>query len=465
MVCEFNQGFYAVVLSSMGLMFDVYDMGVINMIRPALELEFGSMSANQNAMLTSAVLSGGFFGQVCFGVAADILGRRATFVLTTLVMAVGALACSLAQPTTLGLDFYTYFTISRFVMGLGIGGDYPLSALSTVENVDAQSSGFALALVMGGMSVGSILGPCVVIFLTGPCALPQEMVWRATMGFAALIGLLSAILRYCLLEETALYQAAEEAARGSNTEGAPTRGEVASALIKMRYLLAGTTGSWFIYNIAVFGTGLFSTTIFGTSAGMQSATTLLILASAQVPGVLGSLVVVHYLSLRHIQLLGLAAMSICFLLLGVFTDGDDATSVPRSGTLHAICIALFAMQQAFDTMGPGLTTYAVPAQIYPTEVRGLAHGISSAAGKLGAFVGTFLFPYLEEALGVQGVMHFMSTICFAAMLWTWVFTPLYGLEQLKVFQDPKCMGLKEQAAAAERLLFQDEFGERRPLLL
>ena len=39
-------------------------------------------------------------------------------------------------------------------MGLGIGGEYPLAAASTVENVSVRGSSRALATVFAGMALG-----------------------------------------------------------------------------------------------------------------------------------------------------------------------------------------------------------------------------------------------------------------------------------------------------------------------
>ncbi|CAN1168776.1 Inorganic phosphate transporter 1-4, partial [Linum perenne] len=42
------------------------------------------------------------------------------------------------------------------------------------------------------------------------------------------------------------------------------------------------------------------------------------------------------------------------------------------------------------------TTFVVPAEIFPARVRSTCHGISSAAGKLGAIVGALGFLYLAQ---------------------------------------------------------------------
>jgi len=57
--------------------------------------------------------------------------------------------------------------------------------------------------------------------------------------------------------------------------------------------------------------------------------------------------------------------------------------------LTSICLGYF-----FTEFGPNTTTFVYPAEIFPMEVRTTAHGIASATGKLGAFIGTFTLPLL-----------------------------------------------------------------------
>ena len=64
---------------------------------------------------------------------------------------------------------------------------------------------------------------------------------------------------------------------------------------------------------------------------------------------------------------------------------------------------LYGISYFFTEFGPNTTTFIYPAEIFPTEVRTTGHGISAGAGKMGAFVGAFLFPdLLDSSLGVRG---------------------------------------------------------------
>jgi MFS family permease len=46
----------------------------------------------------------------------------------------------------------------------------------------------------------------------------------------------------------------------------------------------------------------------------------------------------------------------------------------------------------------------MPSEIYPVSMRATGHGISAGVGKLGAFIGVFLFPVLSDSLGLRGTL-------------------------------------------------------------
>jgi MFS transporter, PHS family, inorganic phosphate transporter len=72
-------------------------------------------------------------------------------------------------------------------------------------------------------------------------------------------------------------------------------------------------------------------------------------------------------------------MALMFLLIGL---------IPSVTVTAAPFILLYGVSYFFTEFGPNTTTFVYPAEIFPVEVRTTGHGISAAAGKLGAF----LFP-------------------------------------------------------------------------
>jgi PHS family inorganic phosphate transporter-like MFS transporter len=59
-------------------------------------------------------------------------------------------------------------------------------------------------------------------------------------------------------------------------------------------------------------------------------------------------------------------------------------------------IILYALTFFFANFGPNVTTFIVPAELFPARLRSTCHGISAAAGKAGAILGAFGFLYAAQ---------------------------------------------------------------------
>ena len=67
-------------------------------------------------------------------------------------------------------------------------------------------------------------------------------------------------------------------------------------------------------------------------------------------------------------------------------------------------LLVYGMSYFFTEFGPNMTTFVMPSELYPVSMRATGHGISAGVGKLGAFIGVFLFPVLQTSLGLRGTL-------------------------------------------------------------
>jgi PHS family inorganic phosphate transporter-like MFS transporter len=81
--------------------------------------------------LNVAALFGATIGQLFFGIAADIWGRKRLYGLELILIIFGILGITQASGT--GMTPLYWILFWRFTMGIGIGGGYPLSAVITAE--------------------------------------------------------------------------------------------------------------------------------------------------------------------------------------------------------------------------------------------------------------------------------------------------------------------------------------------
>ena len=89
-------------------------------------------SLAQESLLKSLVFAGAVVGQLVMGYAGDAVGRRRAMALTNLLTVLGALGSALL---TWGeaASVYSVLMACRFVLGVGVGGKYPLAATIRAE--------------------------------------------------------------------------------------------------------------------------------------------------------------------------------------------------------------------------------------------------------------------------------------------------------------------------------------------
>lgn len=84
-------------------------------------------------------------------------------------------------------------------------------------------------------------------------------------------------------------------------------------------------------------------------------------------------------------------------------------------------MVMFTLTQFTLNIGPNATTFLIPAEVFPTRVRGTAHGISAAAGKCGAVLTAFAFGSVEDAIGLSGVLGiFSGVMALTALVTLWI---------------------------------------------
>ena len=142
---------------------------------------------------------------------------------------------------------------------------------------------------------------------------------------------------------------------------------------------------------------------------------LAIFAAFAVPGYIVAILLLDKTGRKSIQVLGFGMMALCFLLIGL---------VPGATTTAITFILLYGVSYFFTQFGPNTTTFIYPAELFPVEVRTTGHGISAGAGKLGAFLGAFLFPVmLASSMGIQGAEIVAGVVAVAGLLLTVALLP------------------------------------------
>mmetsp|Transcript_37909 Transcript_37909/g.98099 ORF Transcript_37909/g.98099 Transcript_37909/m.98099 type:complete len:471 (+) Transcript_37909:142-1554(+) len=424
---------YQIVIAGTGFFADAYDLFVIDLVMSILtRLNPSEIGAWEKSMIGSATLTGAVIGQVSFGILGDWFGRKWTFVATCALIIVGTIASGCCVWTDGPFKLVYQLSLCRLVLGVGVGGEYPLAATIAAESSTRERRGSLVAAVFSMQGWGMLLS-CLVVLVLLWAEFHLDIVWRAALIVGAIPSMLVVALRY-RLEESGLFL---EASSG-RAEDVSLSQKLSASLVYMRkfwHPLVGTTMTWLILDITFYGTGSFKSRISGFLVETDAATAedqlwheavfAVICVCMALPGYLLSVTFIERIGRYNLQLGGFIAMAANFALIAILQK-----RLPADWSW--LLIVFFGLTFLFANFGPNTTTFVIPSEVYPTMIRATCHGISAAAGKLGAVIGVVAFSPCEEAFGLQTVLAFCSVVCIVGALFTYGFTTdkVIDLQQL-----------------------------------
>ncbi|TRM82742.1 MFS transporter, partial [Sulfolobus sp. A20-N-G8] len=162
---------------------DGYDLSVISFAIYFIEHEMG-LSSVETGLVTASSLIGMIFGAILFGWLSDKVGRSRIMGIDLIFFAVFGITSALSQ------NFIQLF-ISRLLLGVGIGGDYPVSSTLIAEFSPSISRGRYLTGSVSMYWVGTLVSALITL-LTLPLG---AYYWRWVFLFGALISIPIILIR------------------------------------------------------------------------------------------------------------------------------------------------------------------------------------------------------------------------------------------------------------------------------
>ncbi|KAI6688513.1 hypothetical protein NL676_025341 [Syzygium grande] len=459
--------FKAITVAGMGLFTDAYDLFCIppimklighiyykshnNRIRPAVE----------SSMLAVALL-GTVIGQLIFGRLGDRGGRRGVYGVALMLMMVGSLGCGFSMGTTPGCVLAS-LGLFRFLLGVGIGGDYPLSATIMSEYANKRTRGAFIAAVFSMQGFGILASSVVTmavckifgqIYPSSPKDPPPkeaDIAWRLIL----MLGAVPAVITYhwrMMMPETARYTALVEqnvlqAARDMERVLDVPLSQIAEVqsfrpsppsyplfsrqffLCHGRDLLA-CSAAWFLLDIVFYSSNLFQSKIYhkylhdedageavtAFEAAFKVARLQAIVACySTIPGYFAAVLLIDRVGRVKIQAVGFVLMAIVYFSIGV------PYNKYWKGHTDKLFMFLYGLTFFFANCGPNTTTFIVPAELFPARFRTTCHGIAGAMGKVGAMIGAVGFLKASQALGIEVTLIILGGICVVGMAVTMLF--------------------------------------------
>jgi len=159
-----------------GWMLDAMDVMLYSLVLTYLIREF-SMDTRTAGFLNSLTLVASAIGGLLFGVVADRIGRTRSLMISILVYSLASAACAFSHSVSQLATF-------RFVLGLGMGGEWTAAAALIAETWRPEHRGKALGVMQSSYAIGEAIA-ALVVWLVLP-----HFGWRAVF----LVGVLPALL-------------------------------------------------------------------------------------------------------------------------------------------------------------------------------------------------------------------------------------------------------------------------------
>jgi MFS family permease len=154
------------------------------------------LSTTQAGLIATVYLVGEVVGALFFGHLSDKLGRRKLFIITLAVYLLGSGLTALTLGN--GIGWIAFLYITRFISGMGIGGEYAAINSAIDELIPARFRGRVDIAVNGTYWAGAIIGTLgTFIFLN---QLSPNIGWRAAFLLGPVLGLVIIFVRRNLPE-------------------------------------------------------------------------------------------------------------------------------------------------------------------------------------------------------------------------------------------------------------------------
>ncbi|QRV82161.1 Sugar (and other) transporter [Ceratobasidium sp. AG-Ba] len=463
----------ACLVAGVGFFTDAYDVFAITIAATMIGIVYGRngvLNPSQDLGLKVATPIGTLIGQLLFGRLADVVGRKSMYGTELIIIIVGTVGQTISgQGSSFGV--IVPLAIWRFIMGVGVGGDYPLSAVITSEFAATRIRGRMMTAVFAMQGFGYFAASLVALVVTesyklqiihGPATFDAvDDCWRLLIGLGAVPAIVTLYFRLTMPETPRFTMDIERNVRQASLnvstflttgsqivdpDAAVERVESPKASRRdfVRHfgqwkngkILLGTAYSWFALDVAFYGLGL-NTSIVLTAIGFGDSTStndqlkayqtlhnvsvgnIILSACGLIPGYWVTFLFIDRWGRKPIQFMGYAVLTVIFACMGL---GYDRMVYTTPDAKRAF-VFLYCLANFFQNFGPNTTTFIVPGEAFPTRYRSTAHGISAASGKFGAIVAQVGFALLRKSGESSESGHFIQRVLeiFAVFMLTGFF--------------------------------------------
>jgi MFS family permease len=375
----------------LGWAFDFYDLVLLGFIRDPVSATLHISPVAQSWLLGVALGASGI-GGIVGGALSDRVGKRTMLAWTVLIYSLGSLVCGLAPSVWV-------FVAGRAIVGLGVGGEWAIGHGMLAEAVPPERRGRWAAALQSGEPLGVALAAVV-----GYLVLPR-VGWRAVLIGSSATALIALAAR-----------------RSVHLPNVPSRhGGSVRALLRAR-LGGRLAAAWLlgVFKLGTYWTCYTWLPSFLREMHQPIARSLAWMLTAQIGQLLGMLtfgVVSDRLGRRP-----------AFAIYSVVTASAIAPLAFAWEPLSAWPL-LFWTTMFVLGVGSGCTAGfgALLAELFPTEVRGVAMGTTYNLARGAQLLSPVLVQAAVTRAGLAGGLSVPLAFALATASWVWVLPETRGI--------------------------------------
>ena len=420
-----NIYFFVFACALAGLLFG-YDAGMISGAMLFIKKDL-FVSNSQMGSIIAAMPIGAFFGAVFIGRLSDKVGRKIILLLSALLFVVGSFETSLSTGII-------ELILGRVILGVAIGASSALAPMYICEIADEKQRGMLVTLYLIAINLGIMLSyvmnaffmesvlwrPLMVVgvipaLLLGVCAylLPESPRWLMTRGkvgkaSSILIKLYGSVKALTILEELTALSNDIQAKTCKLWDKRYRSLTLLTVLVSVVSQLVGIKAIIYYAPTIFLETGL-STAPASILAAVAIGVTYTVAAVAAAR-------IIDRIGRRQLLLSGLAGVIISLIL--ITWTLHHAHGARMLGWLTLIGALIFVFCQGM-CLGPA--SLLIPAEVFPSRVRGMGMGIAIGANWATNALVLFLFPITMHHFGLSFTFLFFLMFAiigfFACYLW------------------------------------------------
>jgi major inositol transporter-like SP family MFS transporter len=424
------------IISTLGGLLFGYDTGVISgaLLYMRTDLQLTSLS---EGVVVSSLLFGAMFGALLGGKAADVLGRKGSLLVCSILFLVGALASATAP--NVGL-----MVVARVILGLAVGAASVTVPLYLAEMAPAHRRGRMVTInelmIVSGQLLAFVVNTIIDRTFGG------ENVWRWMLAVAAIPAIALFIGMFFLPDSPRWYavkrrfddtrrvlglsrepaEAAEEyniIVEHANRDLSEDKGAAMRDLRAFPWMrrilwigigLAVIQQSTGVNTIVYFAPTILESTGLGASASIASS---IVLGLTAVIGAITGIILLGHFNRRPLLIIGFIGVAASHAILAL------SFLLPQSTVRSYVILGSMVLFMFFVQTFAGPLVWLMLSEIFPMTIRGFAMGIAVFLLWTTNTIISFFFPILAKSLGPTGTFGIFVVINILATYFVYKYVP------------------------------------------